>query len=176
MILERHFLNLGEIKVSEKKNLYQKLAEIRKNISVKKKGHNSFGNYDYYQIDDIYAEAKKLFYDYNIFTIFSLTYNGETNHYRAILVIIDGDSPESKFSMVIDSPLNDLKSGTASQKIGSNNTYQSKYLYMDLLMLDDGSADPDLKNKHETNPKRPNYTNTKKVYTQNTKSLEEEFL
>lgn len=153
------------------KNLYQKLAEIRVKISVKKKGHNNFGKYDYYQIEDIYASAKELFKEYNIFTMFSLNYDEVTTHYRAVLTVVDADNPESHFMMSIDSPLNDLKSGTASQKIGSNNTYQSKYLYMDLLMLDDGSEDPDMKNKHGASKPRPNYTNTQKI-----KSLEEEFL
>lgn len=190
-------------------NLFQKLAEIRKSISVKKTGYNSFGKYNYYEIDEIYSQAKKLFAEYQIFTAFSLEYEpldrGTTDYhtkyfragsiqevtknwkeaddetvkeklgtsksekmsvdiptrethsvdhkvgiYKATLLVMNAEEPNEHFTMRIDSPLNSLK-GSESQQVGSNNTYQSKYLYMDLLMLDDGATDPD---KHETHGKK----------------------
>lgn len=139
----------------KKLNLFQKLTEIREKISVKKTGFNAFGKYNYYEIDEIYRQSKKLFLEYSIFTQFSLLFEPTINQYRATLIVIDADSPDDKFCMSIDSPLNVLK-GSASQQVGSNNTYQSKYLYMDLLMLDDGKHDPDKTEKHEAKP-RPKY-------------------
>lgn len=187
-------------------NLYQKLAEIRQKISVKKTGFNNFGKYNYYEIDEIYKQTKKLFLEYSIFTKFSLEYEpvslgsienddhffdaanhsvvwkkckvpdsdkalegsteSKTEHtnydqplsqthsrqekvgiYKATLTVINADKPEEQFDMRIDSPLNEMKA-SASQMVGSNNTYQSKYLYMDLLMLDDGASDPDKTETH----------------------------
>ena len=132
-------------------NLFTKLSIIRKEITVKKTGFNKFGNYKYYEIDEIYRQAKELFHTYNVFTTFSLVFEGDIKQYRAVLMVINGDNPGETFTMSIDSPLNELK-GSASQQVGSNNTYQSKYLYMDLLMLDDGKNDPD---KHDAPKKKP---------------------
>lgn len=152
----------------ENLNLYQKLAEIRQKISVRKTGFNKFGNYNYYEIDAIYGEAKKLFNDYGIFTTFNLIYDETAQVYRATLMVIDADKPDISFSMCIDSPLNQLK-GSASQQVGSNNTYQSKYLYMDLLMLDDGATDPDKTETHgrdkpsQPAKKRPQYQQVTRV-------------
>lgn len=136
-------------------NLYQKLSLIRDQISVKKTGFNKFGNYSYYEIDEIYKAAKKLFLKHGIFTTFSLNNVGDENkHLRAILKVINVDNPEEHFDMTLDSgkhyskDKNGQPSGSPCQWVGANNTYQSKYLYMDLLMLDDGSDDPDMKETH----------------------------
>ena len=140
-------------------NLYQKLALIRDQISVKKTGFNKFGNYEYYEIDAIYSSAKKLFLEHGIFTTFSLNNIGDESKYlRATLTVINVDNPDEKFEMTLDSSKHYSKdksgqpSGSPCQWVGANNTYQSKYLYMDLLMLDDGSDDPDMKETHGNKP------------------------
>lgn len=138
---------------SKRLNLYQKMAQIRQVISVSKTGFNAHGNYNYFEIDQIYKGCKELFCTYNIFTTFNLIFDPEVNQYRATLTVIDADNPDQQFTMSIDSPLNQLRgAASASQCVGSNNTYQAKYLYMDLLMLDDGSSDPDKTNTHGKKP------------------------
>ena len=131
----------------EKMNLYRKLAKIRAETTVSKTGFNKFGKYHYYEIDNIYTEAKKLFDKYGIFTTFTLEYSNETSMYLGILDVYDCDSSET-IKTRIDSPTNEMKGASACQQVGSNVTYQCKYLYMSLLMLDDGANDPDFKNTH----------------------------
>lgn len=150
-------------------NLYKKLNLIRTQISIKKTGNNNFGKYKYYEIDEIYAQAKVLFAEYGIFTKFDLIFDpveiGEeeitlekgtkkkkkVGIYRATLTIINSDNPHEYFTMKLDSPLNETPGCSPAQQVGSNNTYQLKYLYLDLLMIDDGASDPDSKNNFTQN-------------------------
>jgi hypothetical protein len=136
----------------EKLNLYKKLSMIRAEINVSKTGFNSYGKYKYYEIDIIYTEAKNLFMKYGVFTTFSLEYSKENEMYLGVLKVYDCDS-DCVISTRIDSPTNEMKGSSACQQVGSNVTYQCKYLYMSLLMLDDGANDPDFKNKHEDSSK-----------------------
>lgn len=149
-----------------KLNLYQKLAKIRSEISIKKTG--SASKYDYYQIDEIYAQAKKLFGKHNIFTMNRLIFIGEYNIYRAILTVIDADFPDEQIEFMMDSPMNQGHGTSACQNIGANNTYQFKYCWMNLLLTDDGAHDPDAK-KSESN----NYQKQEKKEQPVTWTLEE---
>ena len=132
----------------DKLNLYSKLSKIRVEINVSKTGFNKFGKYNYYEIDNIYKQAKTLFMKYGIFTTFSLEYSKENGMHLGILNIYDCDS-DKVITTRIDSPTNLMKGSSPCQQVGANVTYQCKYLYMSLLMLDDGANDPDFNNKHE---------------------------
>ena len=158
------------------KNLRAKLALVRTQLSITKDGVNKFGGYNYYQIDDIYAKAKTLFQDNGIFTSFNQEHvgegtittkavmnrdgsivsdkNGEGVYetvslplIKSILTVYDTESDEEiVFSNI--SNMNDSKGTQPAQNAGANVTYQSKYNYLTLLLLDDGADDPDKNNEH----------------------------
>jgi hypothetical protein len=138
------------------------LTFIREKVSVTKNGRNDFGKYDYYQLDDIYAAVKILFKEYGIFTTFNQEPCGKTTVFsvandktgagnkktislpmvKSILTVYDTESTES-FTFSNMSMMNDGKGMQPAQNAGANVTYQSKYAYSTLLMLDDGALDPD---------------------------------
>lgn len=145
----------GSQNINNKMSLYTKLALARSEIDVKKNGKNTFSHYDYYKIDDIYYEAKRVFAKYEIATFNELQFIKEISMYRATLHVINGDSPEERFFQILDAPLNIIKNKEGKetlmecQKVGTNNTYMFKYLWMNLLMVDDGVDDPDSKKSED---------------------------
>lgn len=127
------------------KNLIKKVAEARSIISVGKTGTNKFANFNYYQIDEIYAQAKEVFKDLGIVTIVSSDYLGDST-IKFTLDVMSDDS-DGKLSYSVITKLNEgMKGAQPAQEAGATITYATKYLYGLLLMIDDGKSDPDKNN------------------------------
>lgn len=127
------------------KNLIKKVAEARSIISIGKTGTNKFANFNYYQIDEIYAQAKEVFKDLGIVTIVSSDYLGDST-IKFTLDIMSDDS-DGKLSYSVITKLNEgMKGAQPAQEAGATITYATKYLYGLLLMIDDGKSDPDKNN------------------------------
>ena len=125
--------------------IHQKLSKIRSAIVVKKTGYNKYGKYPYYELESVLAAVKPLFKEHALFPTFNLVYKDGV--YMGILKIIDIPTGDCH-TIQIDSPLNVMSAATPAQQAGANATYQQKYCYCSLLMLDDGATDPDKTNKH----------------------------
>jgi len=138
----------------EKLNIWQKLALVRAEASVKKTGQNEKSGYFYFELPAIYAEAKKLFAKYSLASLFKMERVAE-NRYKGTLKIINAENPEEFFELTLETEgleeiyFTDRKTGekkkpmSPPQETGAVMTYLRKYLYADVLMLDDGAADPD---------------------------------
>ena len=127
------------------KNLIKKVAEARSIISIGKTGTNKFANFSYYQIDEIYAQAKEVFKDLGIVTIVSSDYLGDST-IKFTLDVMSDDS-DGKLSYSVITKLNEgMKGAQPAQEAGATITYATKYLYGLLLMIDDGKSDPDKNN------------------------------
>ena len=138
----------------EKLNIWQKIAKVRNEASVKKTGVNEYGGYHYFELPAIYGEAKKLFDKYGLATIFLMERVAE-NRYLGKLTIINADNPDEQITLTLETEgleqtyIIDKKTGkpkkamTPPQETGAVMTYLRKYLYSDLMMLDDGATDPD---------------------------------
>lgn len=127
------------------KNLIKKVAEARSIISIGKTGTNKFANFNYYQIDEIYAQAKEVFKDLGIVTIVSSDYLGDST-IKFTLDVMSDDS-DGKLSYSVITKLNEgMKGAQPAQEAGATITYATKYLYGLLLMIDDGKSDPDKNN------------------------------
>lgn len=127
------------------KNLIKKVAEARSIISIGKTGINKFANFNYYQIDEIYAQAKEVFKDLGIVTIVSSDYLGDST-IKFTLDVMSDDS-DGKLSYSVITKLNEgMKGAQPAQEAGATITYATKYLYGLLLMIDDGKSDPDKNN------------------------------
>jgi hypothetical protein len=158
------------------KNIWQKIAEARAKISVKKNGWNKHGSYNYYQLDDIYSESRKVFNELGLVTVPNMSKQAEsvpltlkyntydekkqkhvnfkdvtTPVYTCILDVINADSPEEKIAFSLDIPYSQQDGASFAQSLGGTMTYATKYLYLALLMLDD-TQDDDAKNEHKNEP------------------------
>lgn len=135
----------------ERRTIASKLAEARTLIGIKKTGTNAFAKYSYYQIDEIYSEAKGIFKDLGIMTVerveaFSL--EGKI-YMKFLLDIINTDDMIDKITFEAITEPNGMKGAQPAQEAGSTITYMSKYLYGLALMIDDGKSDPDANNDHK---------------------------
>ncbi|MGL5803167.1 MAG: ERF family protein [Cetobacterium sp.] len=133
------------------KTVGAKLAEARTLVGIKKTGTNAFAKYSYYQIDEIYSEAKGVFKDLGIMTVERvepMALEGKI-YLKFFLDVINTDDMSDKITFETITEPNGMKGAQAAQEAGSTITYMSKYLYGLALMIDDGKSDPDATNTHK---------------------------
>lgn len=116
----------------EKKNIYQKLMEVRTNfhkLELKKSGHNKFANFKYFELGDFLVPATKLLNEEGLCPI--VTFNNEL----AKMTVINTDNPSETIEFT--SPMRDLelKGANSMQSLGGVETYQTRYLYIQLLNI-----------------------------------------
>ena len=149
-------------------NLYQKLAMARSRIKVQKEGKNQHGNYFYYRLDDIYNAAISVFHELGIMTfprvkqigettIRTFSKEGQKEHIVPLLcaelTVVNADKPEEREVLSLDIPYSFQAGSSLAQSLGGTKTYAIKYLFSDLLMLDD-TADDDATNEHGKGDKK----------------------
>ena len=116
----------------EKKNIYQKLMNVRTNfhkLELKKSGHNKFANFKYFELGDFLVPATKLLNEEGLCPI--VTFNNEV----AKMVLVNTDNPSETIEFT--SPMRDLelKGANSMQSLGGVETYQTRYLYIQLLNI-----------------------------------------
>ena len=116
----------------EKKNIYQKLMEVRTNfhkLELKKSGHNKFANFKYFELGDFLVPATKLLNEIGLCPI--ITFTDEL----AKMTLVNTDNPSETIEFT--SPMRDLelKGANSMQSLGGCETYQSRYLYIQLLNI-----------------------------------------
>ena len=116
----------------EKKNIYQKLMNVRTNfhkLELKKSGHNKFANFKYFELGDFLVPATKLLNEEGLCPI--VTFDNEV----AKMVLVNTDNPSETIELT--SPMRDLelKGANSMQSLGGVETYQTRYLYIQLLNI-----------------------------------------
>ena len=116
----------------EKKNIYQKLMNVRTNfhkLELKKSGHNKFANFKYFELGDFLVPATKLLNEEGLCPI--VTFDNEV----AKMVLVNTDNPSETIEFT--SPMRDLelKGANSMQSLGGVETYQTRYLYRQLLNI-----------------------------------------
>ena len=116
----------------EKKNIYQKLMEVRTNfhkLELKKSGHNKFANFKYFELGDFLVPATKLLNEIGLCPI--ITFTDEL----AKMTLVNTDNPGETIEFT--SPMRDLelKGANSMQSLGGVETYQTRYLYIQLLNI-----------------------------------------
>lgn len=116
----------------EKKNIYQKLMEVRTSfhkLELKKSGHNKFANFKYFELGDFLVPATKLLNEVGLCPI--VTFDNEV----AKMVLVNTDNPSETIEFT--SPMRDLdlKGANSMQSLGGVETYQTRYLYIQLLNI-----------------------------------------
>ena len=116
----------------EKKNIYQKLMEVRTNfhkLELKKSGHNKFANFKYFELGDFLVPATKLLNEEGLCPL--VTFNNEV----AKMVLVNTDNPSEAIEFTSPMIYLELKGANSMQSLGGVETYQTRYLYIQLLNI-----------------------------------------
>lgn len=117
--------NFGAIPMQ--KNVYSKLQDLRvelQNLQLKKTGLNKFTKVAYYELKDFLPFCNILMQKYQICAVFN------HNKDNSILTIYNSDFPSESIEFTSENASADVKGATPIQSVGSQQTYQRRYLYM----------------------------------------------
>ena len=149
----------------EKKNIYQKLMEVRTNfhkLELKKSGHNKFANFKYFELGDFLVPATKLLNEIGLCPI--ITFTDEL----AKMTLVNTDNPGETIEFT--SPMRDLelKGANSMQSLGGCETYQTRYLYIQLLNIVENDSFDRVSGTEDNKE-----INTSKKYTGNIRLISE---
>ena len=149
----------------EKKNIYQKLMEVRTNfhkLELKKSGHNKFANFKYFELGDFLVPATKLLNEIGLCPI--ITFTDEL----AKMTLVNTDNPSETIEFT--SPMRDLelKGANSMQSLGGCETYQTRYLYIQLLNIVENDSFDRVSGTDDNKE-----INTSKKYTSNIRLISE---
>ena len=149
----------------EKKNIYQKLMEVRTNfhkLELKKSGHNKFANFKYFELGDFLVPATKLLNEIGLCPI--ITFTDEL----AKMTLVNTDNPGETIEFT--SPMRDLelKGANSMQSLGGVETYQTRYLYIQLLNIVENDSFDRVSGTEDNKE-----INTSKKYTGNIRLISE---
>lgn len=154
-------------KVSLKSKINEIRYELSKEMN--KSGKNTYSNYDYFQLKDFMPKALELFNDRGIFTEFwisrdkyempgkktvSRCFNEEgepTNEIEtyeenweykefAHLLVVNIDDEEDYLELTKETSEVRLQAAQPIQNLGGKSTYMKRYMYMDLLEINENDA------------------------------------
>jgi hypothetical protein len=113
-------------------NVFQKLNEARSRFhkkALKKSGHNKFAGYNYFELADFIVPALEIFNEVGLISI--VRFGKE----QAELFIVNVEKPEEQ--IVFSSPMSEanLKGCHPVQNLGAVQTYISRYLWTQVLLL-----------------------------------------
>ncbi|SJP64081.1 ERF superfamily [Clostridioides difficile] len=113
-------------------NIYIKLMDVRvkfSKLNLKKSGENKFANFKYFELADFLPQATGLLEEAKLCPIVTFI-----NEY-ATLTLINGENPSEQ--IIFTSPMRDLqlKGSNELQALGGIETYQTRYLYIQLLNI-----------------------------------------
>ena len=116
----------------EKRNLYQKVAAMRKEfaeVKMEKSGKNSYSNYDYFELSDFLPKAIGLCDKYGVLPVISF------NQGYAVMTVYDADEPTSVITITSPMAEANLKGCHPIQNMGAVETYSRRYLWMAFLEI-----------------------------------------
>ena len=130
--------------MSENKgNIFKRLSEARKKISVSKSGYNKHKNYNYYLPEDVNRAVNDVCFSSGMLDCFYLKYNDEVGMYRAVVTLINIDEPTETTSFVFDIPRAEIHGADGAQNAGGTMTYAKRYSYMNVFNIADNADDLD---------------------------------
>lgn len=128
-------------------NIYIKLMDVRvkfSKLNLKKSGENKFANFKYFELADFLPQATGLLEEAKLCPIVTFT-----NEY-ATLTLINGENPSEQ--IIFTSPMRDLqlKGSNELQALGGIETYQTRYLYIQLLNITENDSFDAVSGKEES--------------------------
>ena len=149
----------------EKKNIYQKLMEVRTNfhkLELKKSGHNKFANFKYFELGDFLVPATKLLNEIGLCPI--ITFTDEL----AKMTLVNTDNPSETIEFTSPMRNLELKGANSMQCLGGCETYQTRYLYIQLLNIVESDSFDRVSGTEDNKE-----INTSKKYTGNVRLISE---
>lgn len=145
----------------EVNNIYIKLMDVRvkfSKLNLKKSGENKFANFKYFELADFLPQATDLLEKVKLCPVVTFT-----NDY-ATLTLINGENPSEQ--IVFTSPMRDLqlKGSNELQALGGIETYQTRYLYIQLLNITENDSFDAVSGKNEAKS-NSNSTQQNKILT-----------
>ncbi|HDF5633561.1 TPA: ERF family protein [Clostridioides difficile] len=146
----------------EVNNIYIKLMDVRikfNKLDIKKSGQNKFANFKYFELADFLPQATELLQEAKLCPIVTFT-----NDY-ATLTLINGEKPTEQ--IVFTSPMRDLqlKGSNELQALGGIETYQTRYLYIQLLNITENDSFDAVSGKNEAKNNVQQDKNTDRILT-----------
>ncbi|MGS5517795.1 ERF family protein [Clostridioides difficile] len=143
----------------EVNNIYIKLMDVRVKLSklnLKKSGDNTYSNFKYFELADFLPQATELLEKAKLCPIITFT-----NDY-ATLTLINGENPIEQ--IVFTSPMREiqLKGSNELQALGGIETYQTRYLYIQLLNITENDSFDAVSGKDESKSNSNNKTQQNK--------------
>jgi hypothetical protein len=136
----------------EEKNVYKRLQEARtklKNTSLKKSGNNKYAGYMYFELGDFLPTVTEICNNVGITCIPTFTKDVAT------LTIYNTDNKEDYIT--ISSPMAEIetKGCNAIQNLGSVETYERRYLYMNAFEVVENDLSEAVTGKDESGEQAP---------------------
>ena len=124
-------------------NFYEKVADVQARLKAPKSQYNSFGKYNYRNLEDILEAVKPLLSEHGLVMTIAdeIQQVGERVYVRATATITDGENKVENTAYARE-PLT-KKGMDDSQLTGSCSSYSRKYCCQGLLLLDDSNSDAD---------------------------------
>lgn len=116
----------------ENKNIYQKLMEVRvkfHGLELKKSGHNKFANFKYFELGDFLVPATKIMDEIGLCPIITFTDD------MAEMLVVNTSNPSETIKFTSPMRSLELKGANSMQSLGGIETYQTRYLYIQLLNI-----------------------------------------
>lgn len=124
---------------TEPKNIYMKIAEINHKLNcteLKKSGFNKFGNFAYYELEDLLPTIEESCYENGLLMQFQF------DNSKAVIRFINTDNPKETYSNSIplqSRELPDLPKMNEFQVYGSMMTYYKRYLLLNTFNISERS-------------------------------------
>lgn len=127
--------------------MIDKLVKIQNELHAPKKQYNSFGKYNYRNLEDIVEAVKPLLLKYGLFMSFTDSVVEVEGEYfiKATVIITDGENTHAVDAVAGYEP--NKKGMDKSQSAGSSSSYARKYALGGLFLIDD-TKDSDFTNTH----------------------------
>ena len=144
----------GEVR-KERKEFFRKVSQIQAKMKVAKSQYNSFGKYNFRNLDDILSAAKPLLEEAGLVLLLSdrVYVEGDWHYIEATAVLTDGINEVS--TKALSREVQDRKNFDQSQITGACSSYARKMAASGLLGVS-GAKDMDELNKGRDNNVREN--------------------
>lgn len=136
-------------------SVYQKLANIQRELFVPKGQENSFGHYNYRSCEDILKVLKPICdtQDCVVFITNDMEHHGDFNYVKAVVTLVDLESGENIQSTAYAREEDQKKGMDGSQISGASSSYARKYALAGMFCIDN-EKDSDATNTGESRPRR----------------------
>lgn len=143
-------------------SVYLKLQQVREELSklnLKKTGENKFSKYKYYELGDILPSITALCNKHKLCNVIQFTEN------EARLLVVDSENIEQAIHFTSTISEAEMKGVQAIQRLGAEQTYLRRYLYMNAFEIVEADVIDETNNSNEPKVALVKDTHIKALHT-----------